>query len=805
MPATTDTNITCGHCGDPCPDEQLQVAEVHFCCNGCMMVYKLLHEHDLQDYYRYTDTPGISPKESADGYEFLDDPQFTERLLDFSEGNMQKVTLHLPQIHCSSCLYLLERLHHFNNGITQSQVNFTTQKASILFRKDKITLRQLIVLLSKIGYAPRLNLDSWDKSEESTLDKKLLYKLGLAGFSFGNIMLLSFPEYLGFDKASYLFHIGYINILLATPVLFYSGWSYIKSAWKGLMMRHLNIDLPIALGMITLYGRSLFEILSHQGEGYLDSFAGFVFFLLIGRWFQSFTYQRLDFERNYKAYFPISAQVHNGTKWVSKALQDINIGDRVLIKNQQLIPADSVITKGKARVDYSFVTGESELISKNKGEVLYAGGRHNGANIEVTTSQKVDESYLTQLWNEDTFRKENQSQSSKLIDSISKHFTFVVLVIAVLTLISWYFIDASQMAQVFTAVLIVACPCALALSIPFTYGNIVRLLSMHGLYLKNTETIEQVQDISHIIFDKTGTITDNSQITLHFSGDALTDDEKIWIKSICHHSSHPLSVAICKHLAQTPIMDVDRFEENIGLGISAICQNKHIKIGSSSFIFDTDKVKKEKGVLIEINGQYRGIFKFDHALRKGIQEIISGLKSQYSLALLSGDSDAEFHRMRDLFGGEVDLHFNQTPKDKLLKIKSLQDQGAKVMMIGDGLNDAGALKQSNVGIVISDQHNNFSPACDGILRANHFHMLQSQINYLRRAKYIIYGAFVMAFLYNAIGLSFAITGHLSPVVAAILMPVSSISVILYGVTVSYLYYRWSINKSMASHSTSTIQ
>lgn len=793
----------CAHCGDPCPNTDHSLNEdsgQYFCCNGCMMVYDLLHSHELGDYYRFESTPGISPDTDQGEYDFLEDETIVKQLLDFSEDNIQKITLHLPQIHCSSCLYLLEHLNKLDKGVIQSKVNFTTKKASIIFNSEVTSLKAVVGLLSKIGYEPRLNLDSLNPNQESKLDKKLLYKLGLAGFSFGNIMLLSFPEYLGFDKASYLWHIGYINILLATPLLFYSGWDYIKSAWQGLKMKHLNIDIPIALGMVTLYTRSVFEIVSHQGEGYLDSFAGFVFFLLIGKWFQSYTYQVLDFERNYKSYFPISALINRGGKWVSTALHNIRVGDLLLLKNQQLIPADGIITRGKARVDYSFVTGESELIAKKIGENVYAGGRHQGANIEISITKAVDQSYLTQLWNEDTFTQAKDSNTSKLIALISKYFTLAILTIAFITLIAWSQIDSSRMIYVFTAVLIVACPCALALAIPFTYGNIVRILSEHGLYLKNTQTIEHVQDVTHIIFDKTGTITDNNNVMISYEGShQLTREEKVIIRSVCHHSTHPLSIAINEHLSEFAVVDIDSYQENIGLGISAQCLGRKIRLGSSAFIFGTDAIKKEKGVFIEIDGSYRGHYIFRHALREGIQDIVAHLRNDYQLMVLSGDNDKEYHRMQDLFGKDTALYFNQSPSDKLNKVKSLQNDGAVVMMIGDGLNDAGALHQSDVGLVISDKINNFSPACDGILDAQHFDQLYAQLSYLTQSKWIIYGAFALAFAYNAIGLSFAIYGQLSPVIAAILMPLSSISVILYGVSASYLYYRWKMkNKSHGS-------
>lgn len=761
------------------------------------MVYTLLHEHGMDNYYKYEQTPGISQQKIINTpYDYLENSEIINKLLSFNEGNISKVTFYTPQIHCSSCLWLLEHLSMLDAAVIKSNVNFVQKKVSITFNNKNINLRGIAELLTRIGYKPQIHFDSLDNpNPKSSFDKKLIYKLGLAGFCFGNIMLLSFPEYLGFDKASFLFHIGYINIILAIPVLLYSGIDYLKSAFKGILLNDFNIDLPIALGMIALFTRSVYEIISHSGEGYLDSFAGFVYFLLIGRWFQAITYRSLDFDRNYKSYFPISANVLQTEKWVSRSIDQLIPGNIIRIRNMELIPADGILHKGNARIDYSFVTGESNLLSKKIGDELYAGGRHQGESIELIVTKKVDQSYLTQLWNEDTFKNENISTSGKLISVISKYFTYIIISIAILTIAYWMQIDTSLAFKTFTAVLIVACPCALALSIPFTYGNVLRLLSHQSFYLRNVETIEHIQDIDYIIFDKTGTITDSNKIEVTYSGKQLTSSLRSIIKSTCSHSSHPLSQAIVNSLEDDHIIDISRYQDYIGKGFTARCDGYKVKVGSSSFIFNAQE--NENGVFIEINGEYLGCFKFEHALRDNIKSVMSKLRSQYKIGLLSGDTSHERARFKKLMGADAEIYFNQKPKDKLEKIKSLQDKGYHVMMIGDGLNDAGALKQANVGIVISDDTNNFSPACDGIIGASLFYDLYNQFTFIKKSKYIIYGAFLLAFIYNTIGLYFAISGQLSPVIAAILMPLSSITVIIYGVISSYILFHFITKKKIS--------
>jgi len=745
----------------------------------------------MADYYRFESQPGVSQRNAiAKGHEYLDDNDIVSRLIDFSEGGVSKVTFYIPQIHCSSCLWLLEHLDRLDHGVTKSVVNFSTKKATITYRDSVTSLRRIVELLAHIGYEPEMNFDHLEGSRPKTsYDRKLIMKLAVAGFCFGNIMLLSFPEYLGFDKASYLFKIGYINILLAIPVLLYSGIDYIISAYKGIRVRDFNIDVPIALGMLALFGRSLYEISGHHGEGYFDSFAGFVFFLLIGRWFQAYTYLSLDFDRSYKSYFPISTNVVSEHGMISKSIDHLQLGDILRIRNQELIPTDGILHKGNARIDYSFVTGESDLISKRKGDRLYAGGRHQGESIDVLVAKLVDQSYLTQLWNEDTFNQTVVSKSTLLLAKVSKYFTFVVVGIAIATMLYWLSVSVGMAFNTFAAVLIVACPCALALAIPFAYGNILRLLAVDGVFLRNVQTIEQIQDVDCIIFDKTGTITDTRRMEVSYHGRVLTAYERTMIKSACSHSSHPLSIAIVNHLASDDVIDVEQYQDIVGSGLQAKVAGHVIKIGSTAFIFGAEQKKRQHGVFVQLDGKYLGYFNFKNAFRVGTRDVISNLSQKYTVTVLSGDTDHESARIAELFGHDSQAYFNQSPKDKLEKVKILQSRGHKVMMIGDGLNDAGALKQANVGLVIADDTNNFSPACDAIIDASQFEHLHQYLEYIHKAKFIIYGAFILALLYNFAGLSFAVTGRLSPVIAAILMPLSSITVIVYGVVASWLMYR----------------
>lgn len=749
----------------------------------------------MDKYYELNASAGASQKKAfKQKYAFLDDDITINKLISFQDDRMTKVMFYIPEIHCSSCLWLLENIHLLNPGILNSRVDFLRKETQITFDHNVISLRSLVELLASIGYPPHIILKDLEKNENRPVsDKSLYYKLGLAGFAFGNIMLFSFPEYLGLssDENSTLTRVfSFLNLALILPVLVYSGKDYFRSAWQGLKQKHLNIDVPVSLGIMALFLRSLYEILSHTGAGYLDSLAGLIFFLLVGKWFQQKTYAQISFDRDFKSYFPIACTVIKENQELQLTLDRIQVGDEVIIRHGELIPADGVLTEGHAKIDYSFVTGESTPVNKKKNDLLYAGGRQMGGIIKMQILKTVSNSYLTQLWNDQAFDKEKEiGDTNKIADKVARLFTSIILLVAFSALFYWISKDVSIAVNAFTAVLIVACPCAVALSIPFTFGNVLRVLSGKGIYLRNTDVVESITKVTHIVFDKTGTITNVRDSRLLFEGKKLTEEEKALTASLARHSTHPLSRQIERKYQHLKKQDVSEFIEEKGKGISGFVNGHLIRLGSSEFV-DLDKNDaNSKGVFIEIDGKLLGYFAQFNKYRDGLQRIIETLKSYLSISMITGDNDGEKKNLQKYFGQKSNLLFEQKPIDKLNYIKSLQNNAEYVAMVGDGLNDAGALKQSELGIVISENTSNFTPACDVIMDARQFDKLDALFQYARDNKRVVLMAYGIALIYNIIGLSYAVQGLLSPVIAAILMPLSSITIVLFGIVMSSFFAR----------------
>jgi Cu+-exporting ATPase len=784
----------CFHCGNEInKKDEVIFYEKMFCCTGCKTVYEIFSQNDLTCYYDFQASPGATPQDINGKYEFLDDEKIIDKLLEFQEDTTHIVSLYIPHIHCSSCIWILENLQKLIEGIGSSQVNFPEKKVRITFNPQQTSLKEIVYLLSSIGYEPYISLENFDKDKKS-IDRSLIYKIGVAFFCFGNIMLLSFPEYFEVEEYWINQYRGFFRWLifaLALPSFFYSASGYYVSAWKSIKSGLLNIDIPIALGILVMFVRSTVDIIFDFGQGFFDSMTGLIFFMLLGKLFQQKTYDFLSFERDYKSYFPIAITklLSNGEE-IAVQVYDIEKGDRLLIRNQELIPVDGILISEKASIDYSFVTGEAVPIEKKSGDKLYAGGKQQGKVIEMEVLFSVSQSYLTQLWSNDVFQKKVNQQHKTITDKISRFFTPALLALAFLSFFYWIFIDTATAFNVFTAILIVACPCALALTAPFTLGNVIRIMGNRKFYLKNALVVEQLAQVDTLVFDKTGTITTNKKTAIVYEGKILTSNEFQLLKNTLRGSNHPLSRRLYDFLPEFERMNVDDFEEVIGKGIFATIGNHKIKLGSSSFVKNlNESTHKKTKVHVEINGIYKGSYVFNNQYRKGLEQLFDSLAKDYNLVVLSGDNDGERAILTKMLPSKTTLVFDQKPEQKLAYIEQLQQNGKNVMMIGDGLNDAGALAQSNVGLSISENVNVFSPACDGIMDASQFDKIGFFMKYSKNAMKTIYMSFGLSILYNIVGLSFAVTGNLSPLVAAIIMPMSTITIVSFVTIMSNYYAR----------------
>ncbi|MCK5573905.1 MAG: heavy metal translocating P-type ATPase metal-binding domain-containing protein, partial [Bacteroidetes bacterium] len=579
--AVTEETV-CYHCGDPVAEAGVVHSGKVFCCSGCKLVYEILEESNLCDYYRLERTPGSSPRIPDDGrYKYLDDPGIARQLLDFSDDTTSSVSLTIPQMHCSSCVWLLENLHSLNHGILQSRVEFLRKQIRVRF-SHAISLRQVVELLASLGYDPEISLASVEKKPPVPVNRSLYYRIGVAGFCFGNIMLFSFPEYLageGVDPGLSRFF-SFSVLLLSLPVFFYCSTEFFRSSLAGLRRRVVNLDVPIALGILVLFSRSVYEIVTQTGPGFMDSMSGLVFFLLLGKLFQAKTYESLNFDRDYRSYFPLAATVRKGDLERTVPLSALAPGDRIIIRNSDIVPADAILVRGSGAIDYSFVTGESRLEQKESGDFIYAGGRQMGGALELDVLKEVSQSYLTQLWKESEPVERRRADLTSLSNGIAKHFTAGVLALAALAAIIWLPRDLPTALNAITGVLIVACPCALALSTPFAFGTAMRVFGRNGFFVKAASVVEALSKVTTIVFDKTGTMTYAGRSSVRFCGEPLSGDDRSLVASLVRNSTHPLSRTLHERLRGGRVERVHEFTEVPGEGLRGVVDGTEVRLGA---------------------------------------------------------------------------------------------------------------------------------------------------------------------------------------------------------------------------------
>lgn len=779
-------NNACFHCGDTLPNKPIETEGHSFCCNGCANVYQLLNQHLLDAFYQYEPMAGSKPRnERPDAYAFLDLEELRSRYITFQNEQRVHLNLSLPSIHCSSCIYLLENLNKINSKVLRVQVHFARKQASIVI-DSKMALSELANLLNYIGYPPDF---SKNENNSKKHDRTFLFQLGTAGFAFGSIMLWSTPDYfgLGKDNPGFRNFSAYLSLLASIPVLLFSARGYLISAYKAIRSKAINLDVPISIGILALYLQSLLQILNGQGAGYMDSFAGFIFFLLIGKWFQNITYASLSFDRDFTSFFPVAIQrINKANHKDIVPIEALQIDDLIEVRNEEIIPCDSELSSANTYIDYSFVTGESLPVLVNKGDLIYAGGKIQGVASQMIVKATSNRSHLTQLWNE-TKNKTPKNQLIRYQDRIAQYFLIVLLLLALSSGIFWCVVDKSQMMKVIVALLIVACPCALALSAPFTLGNALRVLGKIGLYLKNVSVVESLTAIDTIVLDKTGTLTDPNSYELKIKSNSLNKDQFAVFVNMARQSTHPLSRALALANEDIDELTLEDFQEIKGQGLSASYQNQHFIMGSAAFVGNEQNAQGNE-LFLNVDSQTAHI-QFESKWRtKAIGAIIEKIGKEH-LYILSGDQPKDSDQLIALGFSPERMYFGLNPGQKSDQIKKLQSNGRQVLFIGDGLNDVGALGTAEIGIALSEDMFRFTPSCDAILEAKFFSQLPQMIEIGRYAKRVLQICLAFSLLYNLFGLSIAFTGQLTPLIAAILMPISSITIVILSTVLIQLKFK----------------
>lgn len=769
--------VTCRHCGDPCGDHPRMVGGDAFCCLGCESVYRLLTREGLGQYYDACEiVPGVSQRQAEarepDYFAPLDDPAIAAAFIEFDDGQIARARFVIPALHCASCVWLLERLWRIEPGVIASDVDLIRRTVRVTFRPQQTTLRAIAERMAALGYEASLAVEK-PAGGTSRARRRLYRQLGVAGFAFGNIMIFSIPRYVngaplegGFQR---LFDI--LNIAFALPVLLFSANDWFRAAWRSLRARHVTLDLPIALGLSVIFVRSIVDIVSGTGEGFLDSFSGLVFFLLLGRLVQQQTFDRIAFDRSYRSFFPLAVRVERDDRSEVVPLERIEPGDRIVVRPQEVVPADSILLDEHGAIDYAFVTGEATPVSVAAGETVRAGGRVFGRTLLLRVLRPVSHSQLASLWSNPILHTPKKHWITNVADRFGLWFTVSALMLAAAGAV-WWWPDVGMSIRVASAVLIIACPCALTLAAPVTLGTALGQLGLRGLYLRTADVVFDLSGIDTVAFDKTGTLTSTAAPVLVEQG-GLSAAQWRLVRAVAAESVHPVSRALAQSGEREEAVAVRNLNERPGRGVSAIVDGHRVRIGTAAFV-GAPEAYDDGRTHVAVDDSF-GWVKTAAPARNGIREAVEELARTHDVRLVSGDHEAESARWRALFGDA--MAFRQSPVDKVSFVRALQADGRRVLMVGDGLNDAGALAAADVGVAASDATACVVPACDAVLAGDHLRDLPAYLRYAKRARHLIALIFVLSLVYNAGALALALSGALTPLAAAILMPISSVGTI----------------------------
>lgn len=800
------SNIKCNHCHLSFEEEiMIKDGDLRFCCKGCQGVYHLLADDGLDSFYDKLGNKTISPPLEIDNddLEKFDTDSFTNSYVRVNNDGFNEVNLIIEGIHCAACVWLNEKILFETKGIIQADINFTTNKAKITWDSDEIRLSDIILRIRSIGY----NAFAYDSSiaDKKAVEAKRDYfiRMMVAVVGSMNIMMLGVAKYAGFfsgmsDEVKWMVHLG--EFILATPVLFYSGWVFFKGAYFSLRNKILNMDFLVASGALFSYIYSLFILFgASKGESYFDSVSMIITFVLVGKYLEVIGKKSaVDTLDKIKSTLPLEATVIKDKQKKSTPLSSIKIGDIVELRAGDKVPLDGVVLKGEGSFDESSLTGESIPVYKKQGDLLYSGTICTNALItfEVTKDFKNStfSSIVTLL--EDSLNSKPKIQSKA--NEISKSFSVTILALSILTFIVWYFFGLDlgfdyegvnhfeKSFIVAISVVVIACPCALALATPIASLIGISELAKKGLLFKEAKFIESLALTNTVVFDKTGTLTKGELSVVNMKIFEENKENINLLYSLLDASSHPVSKSIKKHIKM-------KYEniENINLskvlnheskGLEAIFDNKVLLGGNLELL-------KENGLEVElqsnntiyafsINKKVIAYFELEDEIKESAKELIDYFTSKnIKTIMLTGDNEKVASKVASSLGIK-EYHSKQTPQSKALFIKQLKQNNQTVVMVGDGVNDSVALGNADVGIAMGNSADISLQVSDIVLLNSSLSSLKNSFEISSRTFKFIKQNLALSLLYNVLTIPLAMLGFVIPLVAALSMSLSSLVVVL---------------------------
>ncbi len=816
MHADHASSVQCFHCGLSIPEEadyhsQLGDQQRNFCCFGCQSVCEAIYQSGLQGYYQRTPqgtllAPPPLPPKDIEMYD-LDEVQ-----QDFvnCQGDMRDAHLLVEGIHCAACVWLIERGMMRMSGVDKANVNLAGKRLHIRWDNQRVKLSQLIAALSKIGYTGVPYDPEAAEGMVKRNNRDLLFRLFFAGFAMMNLTLISIALYSGAGDGEFKGFFQWMGMALATPTLLYSAYPFYKGAWGGLRNARLTMDLPIALGLSVTYIYSSYVTIHSgaHGEIYFDTVTNLTFVILIGRYLEGmFRHQAVSATNRLMDLQPrVATVVRDGIESITP-IRAVKVGDHVLIKPGYKVPVDGVILEGHSAVDEAMLTGESAPVSKDIGMTVSTGTQNVNGALLVEVRSTLQNTTLAKI-----IRLVEEAQNSKapiqrIADLIVPWFVLVTLICATLTFMFWHTQSFELALMAATSVLIITCPCALGMATPMSIAVASGLGAKHGILVKNGLVLETLSKVTHFVFDKTGTLTEGKMSVAHIvaSNSEIETELLRYAAAVERYSEHSIAHAIVAEADKRGLNIRDQvvtgFKVTPGLGIEATLGGSKILLGNTAWLsaqgVSLNVALQERAHGFEAqamscvhyaqDGAHMGMLVLADRLRTDAQQLVNELRGAgIALTLLSGDRKAVAEAVAKQLGG-MEVIAEVLPQDKDQVVQHLQQQGAIVAMVGDGINDAPALIRANVGIALGSGTDVSVESADIVLMHNELDKVRQASLLSRRTLRTIKQNIGLSFVYNSIMVPLAMMGHVTPLVAAITMPISSLLVIANAARIRNLF------------------
>ena len=789
--------VPCTHCKLEF-DESVMITEkendkaLYFCCKGCEGVYHLLNAKDLDGFYEQLGNNKLEPVklDANDDLERFDLEGFRKKYIKTSKDGFSEINLIIEGIHCSACVWLNEKVLHQSDGIVEATINYSNNKAKVVWDGDEIKLSKIIETIRAIGY----NAYPYDPAIQEEKAVKLrneYYSRILVGvFATMNIMWIAIALYSGYFSGmeaskKHILHIA--EFILATPTLFYSGSIFFRGAYYGLKNKFINMDLLVSAGASLAYIYSIYAMITKHGEVYFDSVTMIITFVLVGKYLEILSKKKAaDTLDKIASSTPTEALVIENGQKVLKSIEVIEVGEVIELKAGEKVAIDGVLTRGEAMFDLSVLTGESEPILKKLGDEIVSGSIVIDSTIEYTTSKQANNSLLhniSELLSDAVTKKPHIEQ---LANQVSGYFSVVIFLTSIATFFGWYlFVGAGFEKALIVAisVIVIACPCALGLATPMATLIGISKAAKEGILFKEASKIETMAKATLLALDKTGTITVGKPLVVNYK--EFKEYDKRLLYSLVKSSNHPISKGVTSYLLEQDSnlkeLELEEHKELQAKGVEAVYENSRLlggnlellKYNNIEFSYSSDNSL----YIFAINGEVIALFELSDIIKPSAKEFINSIKRLgIKVLMLTGDRAEVASKIAKEVGIEQ-VKANLLPQDKASLIDSYHKQGEIVVMVGDGINDSIALAKSDIAIAMGSGADIAVEVSDVVLLNNSLSSLKNSFLLAKNVFKSIKQNLSLSLLYNVIAVPLAVMGYVTPFIAALAMSLSSLSVV----------------------------